>query len=64
MGLTPGNAISYGTSPWRIVMYCIWVLAVLGLAWGVYRTVQIAQGKVEVKEKVRKARVDDDDDEY
>ena len=64
MGLTPGNAISYGTSPWRIVMYCIWALTVLGLAWGVYRTVQIAQGKVAVKEKTKKTRIDEDDDEY
>ena len=63
MGLAPGDAISYGTSPWRIVMYAIWGLTALGLAWGIYRTVCIAQGKVEVKEKVRK-RIDDDDDEY
>ena len=63
MGLAPGDAISYGTSPWRIVMYVIWVLAALGIAWGAYRTVCIAQGKVEVKEKTKKIS-DEDDDEY
>ena len=62
MGMTPGAVIRYGTSPWRIVMYCIWGLTALGLAWGIFRTVQIAQGKVEVKEKTKKAKVEDDDE--
>ncbi len=63
MNMAPGAIVSKGTSPTDIILYVIWALTVLGLAWGVFRTVQIAQGKVEVKEKVRKVS-DEDDDEY
>ena len=63
MGMAPGAVIRYGTAPWRIVMYVVWALAALGLAFGIFQTVRVATGKVEVKEKVKKV-VSHDDDEY
>lgn len=61
MGLAPGTAISYGTSPWRIVMYVIWILTALFVAYRVYRIMGIVTGKVEVKEKSVKTELDDDE---
>lgn len=61
MGMAPGAIIRYGTAPWRIVMYVVWALAALGLAFGIFRTIQIATGKVTVKEKVKKAAHSDDE---
>lgn len=61
MGLASGTAISYGTSPWRIVMYVIWILTALFVAYRVYRIMGIVTGKVEVKEKSVKTELDDDE---
>lgn len=64
MGMTPGTVISYGTSPWRIVMYCVWGLTALFVVLNACRIVGFATGKLQVKEKASKKKQDDSDDEY
>lgn len=61
MGMAPGAVIRYGTAPWRIGMYVVWGLAALGICFGIFQTVRIATGKVQVKEKAKKAYADDDE---
>jgi beta-glucosidase len=62
MGMAPGDSVSYGTAPWRIVMYVIWGLAALGILFGIVQTIRIATGKVEVKEKAKKEKKENDDE--
>ena len=62
MGMAPGDTVSYGTAPWRIVMYVIWGLAALGILFGIVQTIRVATGKVEVKEKVKKEKKENDDE--
>ena len=64
MGMTPGTVISYGTSPWRIVMYCVWGLTALFVVLNACRIVGFATGKLQAKEKASKKKQDDSDDEY
>lgn len=64
MGLAPGAVIRNGTSPWRIVMYGIWVLTALFVVVNVVRIAGIATGKIQVKEKKAKIHVVNNDDEY
>ena len=64
MGLAPGAIISYGTSPWRIGMYVIWGLAAAGILFGIWQTIRVATGKVKVEEKAKKAKDNDEDDDY
>ena len=64
MGMTPGTVISYGTSPWRIVMYCVWGLTALFAVLNACRIVGFATGKLQAKEKASKKKQDDSDDEY
>lgn len=64
MGLTPGAVISYGISPWRIVMYVIWGLTAVFAVISVVQIVSIATGKKQVKEKTAGSKKNADDDEY
>ncbi len=64
MGLAPGDIISYTTAPWRIGMYVVWGLAAAGILFGIWRTIQIANGKVKVEEKAKKAKENDEEEDY
>lgn len=64
MGMAPGAVISYGTSPWRIVLACIWVLTAAFVVFNAVQITRIATGKLEVKEKAAKKKAQHTDDEY
>ena len=53
MGMTPGTVISYGTSPWRIVMYCVWGLTALFVVLNACRIVGFATGKLQGKKRLQ-----------
>ena len=64
MGIAPGSVISYGTSPWKMVMYGIWALVAVVVVVNICQIALIATGKMKVKEKAAKAKDIENDDEY
>ena len=64
MGMAPGSVISYGTSPWKLVMYGIWALVAVVVVVNICQIALIATGKMKVKEKAAKAKDIENDDEY
>ena len=64
MGMAPGSVISYGTSPWKLVMYGVWALVAVLVVVNICQIALIATGKMKVKEKAAKAKAIENDDEY
>ncbi len=62
MGMAPGAVITYGTSPWVLVMYAVWAVTAIFALVNIGQIVMIATGKLTVKEKVSVKNMADDDE--
>ena len=61
MGMTPGAKVISQTSPWQFVLYVVWAVVIVFIVLAVIYMIRLATGKIELKEKKVKTRVDDND---
>lgn len=64
MGLAPGDQVTYGMSPWQMILNAVWVvIGAISVAFIVY-CVMLGTGKIKLKEKAKAKEKEEDNEEY